>query len=408
MRGVAELVGFANMEDPGREAVYALFERYERSRYWVEEKSFHASVNPSAADTCSEDDILSFIPALMNHLGYGSQPFLVYRHFDIEREHYHIVSVRVDRSGRKINNYYEKRRASAFMKEVAMQYGFSLAEKGSHIAVRQNLETTKGGRNLRFDPRKNVSAQMKTLFREALSYDHDSFPQLAAILADFGLRASLVEDDGPPSIVMQGLDRKGNPVTEPVVESALGEPLYSMAGLCWTAGREGHGRRAREKERLRSLVGFAFGISRSEGHFVNILRNKGISVHISRTGDTGEVFGVTFVDHSTRTVFKASDVRDVISARMMREAVLSGHWRAEDRGGGRSAYKRSVRESARRDALVLRDLRAGAVSRLLGGSGEPAGDSWNGRPVPDRDRIREQRDAERAGAMDVSFEEKIR
>ena len=402
LRGVAELVGYANMESTGREAVYALFERRERTRYPVAEMSFHASVNPSAEDACTEDDVLSFVAALMDRLGYGAQPYLVYRHFDIEREHYHVVSVRADRSGRKINNYYEKRRASAFMEEVAAWYGFTVAGKGSHVAVRKDIGERKAG-TARFDPRKGVSQQMKDLFDRALTYDHVSFRQLAAVLEDHGLRAVLSEGDGGASITLQGLDRKGNPVTEPMTESALGEPLYGKALRTWAACRLSRGRRKREKERVRSLVGFAFGISRSEGHFVNILRNKGVSVHLSRTGETGGVFGITLVDHSTRTVFRASEMRDVISVRMMREAVASGRWRVEDRGRKRSAYVRCARASARVDALALRDLQVGAVARVLGGTGGTRGASWSGRAAPDGDA---RRDAGRAGVMDADFEDR--
>ena len=406
LHGVAELVGYANMESTDREAVYALFERYERTRHYVKEKSFHASVNPSPEDTCSEDDVLSFISALMDHLGYGSQPYLVYRHFDIEREHYHIVSVRSDRNGRKINNYYEKRRAMAFMKDVAARYGFSLAERGSHVAVKEDIGKGMVSKTARFDQRKCVSRQMKDIFRTALAYDHSSFRQLAAILGDYGLKASVVEGEGGPSIVLQGLDRKGNPVTEPIPESVLGDPFYGRASLVWDENRRCHGRRAREKERVRSLVGFAFGISRSERHFVNILRNKGIFVHLSRTSDTGDVFGITFVDHSTRTVFKASEMRDVISVWMMREAVATGRWRMEERGHGKNVYVKSMRESARLDAMALRDLHVGAVARMLKGVGQPRGASWSGRTVSDQDRKKAQRDAGKAGAMDVNFEDR--
>ena len=406
LHGVAELVGYANMESTDREAVYALFERYERTRHPVKELSFHASVNPSATDTCSEEQILAFISALMDHLGYGSQPYLVYRHFDIEREHYHVVSVRADAEGRKINNWYEKRRASAFMREVAAQYGFSVAEKGSRVVLRESLEGEMAGDATRFNPGKPVYGQMKAIFRKALTYDHDTFPQLAAILEDYGLRASMAEDGDVDSITLQGLDRKGNPVTEPVPESILGEPLFSLASVLWSANRQSHGRRAREKGRLRSLVGFAFGISRSEGHFVNILKNKGISVHLSRTSDTGDVFGITFVDHSTRTVFKASEIRDVISVRMMREAVSSGRWRVEDRGRRRSTYVQAARESARTDAVALRDLHAGVVARILKGVGQPAGSSWSGRVALDKDRKKAKLDEEKAGVMDANFEDR--
>ena len=154
-------------------------------------------------------------------------------------------------------------------------------------------------------------------------------------------------------------------------------------------------------------MGFAFGLSKSEGHFCNILRNKGISVHLSKTADTGEVFGITFVDHVTRTVLKASDIRDVISVGMMRTAVSTGKWRLEDRGRSRSSYVKAARVSAREDAEKLRDLRAGVIARALKPVGQPKGASWGGRVRPDRDQRKQQSDAERAGAMDVSFEDRL-
>ena len=406
LHGVAELVGYANMDSTDRKAVYDLFERYERTRYYVAQKSFHASVNPSETDACTEEQVLSFIAALMQHLGYGKQPYLVYRHFDIEREHYHIVSVRADKDGRKINNYYEKKRATAFMREVAAEYGFSLAEKGSKVSVRKDISDARSGRGLRFNPKGEVLSQMKEIFKSALTYDHQGFAQLACILEDMGISAKQVLSDGKPSIVLQGLDKKGSPVTQPFSEADLGEPLHEKASAVWEAVKQTHGRRVREKERVRSLVGFSFGISRSEGHFVNILRNKGIAVHFSKTADTGEVFGITFVDHVTRTVFKASDIRDVISVQIMRSAVASGKWRIEDRGRKRSSYVKTARSSAHDDAVRLRDLRAGVIARVLKPVGQPKGASWNGKTRPDKDQRKAQFDSELAGAMDVNFEDR--
>lgn len=415
--GVAELVGYANLRSLSREDVYALFERYESASIRpVREKSFHMSVNPSGTDGCTQEQVLSFIAGLMEHLGYGAQPYLVYRHFDIEREHYHVVSVRVNREGRKIDNYYEKRRASAYMQTVARRYGFTVPERGER--VRQAEDLMVGGREqavgFRFNPRKGVAAQMRALFSRALTYDYGSLPQLVCILEDFGLKASVRHDGSAPQMTLQGLGKDGSPVTEVFSEEDLGEPLHERARAALFPNGERHRRRFREKERVRGLVGFAFSLSRSEGHFVNILRNKGIHVHLSRTEASGDIFGVTFVDHVTRSVFKASELRDVLSVRMMQEALASGKWRAEERGHAMGTYVRSSRAQARADAIRLRDLHAGVVARVLRPVGQPAGASWSGRDrPPTEEELRERRDAEKSGSLfadfeDRRYEEKIR
>lgn len=408
LRGVAELVGYANMGSVSRDAIYALFDRYERGAcYPTQERSFHASVNPSETDDCSEDQVLSFISGLMETLGYGQQPYLVYRHFDIEREHYHVVSVRIKKDGRKINNYYEKRRAAAYMREVAPRFGFTMAEKGERVRVSEDISVEERVKtSFRFDPRKGVTAQMRALFDRALRYDFESFPQLSCILEDFGLRAALDQTEGTPQITLQGLDRKGAPVTESFPERELGESLYEDYRKASSRYREAHRHRYREKERVKGLVRFAYEVSRSEGNFVNILRNKGIHVHFSRTRESGDIFGVTFVDHSTRSVFKASELRDVLSVRMLQEAVASGHWRAEDRGRVRSTYVRSTRAAAREDAIRLRDLHVGAAARALRPLGQPRGASWSGRVAPSKEQLRDKWEAEKTGAMNASFEDR--
>lgn len=402
LMGVAELVGYANMDRTDQESIYQTFDRYERSRYYIRQMSFHASVNPSVEDHCTEDQVLEFISGLMQHLGYGNQPYLVYRHFDIEREHYHIVSVRADRTGRKIKNYYDFHRAHEYMASVSEQYGFTLARSGCR---RESIEGDTKPKVTRFNPKKEVRSQLGALFDKALTYDFETIPQLQCVLRDLGVEATVERLNGSASFTFQGLDRCGRPVSHPLDEEKIGRPLYSEAVSCITENRKSHSGRAREKERVRSLVGFAFDFSKSESHFVNILRNKGIGVHFSRREGTGEAFGVTFVDHRTLSVFKGSEMRDIISIQKMSEAVASGRWRVEDRGGRRSAYVRSSRASAREDAVRLRDLHAGVVARVLRPVGQPRGNSWSGKPKPTREQQQAQWDAESTGGVNASFED---
>lgn len=61
----------------------------------------------------------------MKGMGYGSQPYIVYKHEDIERTHIHIISIRVDRNRRKINDSNEKLRSERVRKEIAQALGLS-------------------------------------------------------------------------------------------------------------------------------------------------------------------------------------------------------------------------------------------------------------------------------------------
>lgn len=61
----------------------------------------------------------------MEGMGYGEQPYIVYKHEDIERTHIHIISIRVDKNRKKINDSNEKLRSERVRKEIAREFGLS-------------------------------------------------------------------------------------------------------------------------------------------------------------------------------------------------------------------------------------------------------------------------------------------
>ena len=87
-------------------------------------EAFHAHINPGPGESLSDEKIMEMATELMNRLGYGNQPFLVYRHDDTGRTHYHIVSSRVGPDGKRINSDYEWRRCNQYVRDMAAKYGF--------------------------------------------------------------------------------------------------------------------------------------------------------------------------------------------------------------------------------------------------------------------------------------------
>ena len=72
---------------------------------------FHCSLNPHPDEKFSDETLTQIAREYMEALGYGKQPYIVFKHNDIAREHIHIVSLRVDSRGRKINDKFERRRS---------------------------------------------------------------------------------------------------------------------------------------------------------------------------------------------------------------------------------------------------------------------------------------------------------
>lgn len=402
LAGGAFLVGYANLDSTDQENIYEVFDRYEKSIYPIRQKSFHASINPSASDTCNEEQVLEFAAALMDHLGYGKQPILVYRHNDIDREHYHVVTVRVDADGRKISNLYEHKNMVSFIRSVAKEYGFTKPEKWQRpISQKESLEDKiKTLRVSHFKSGADAPSQLKSIWAAALTYDFDGFAQLQAILEDLGVKATLKPLDDGYSVELQGMDKKGKTISSPYSEDSLGEPLHEEFKAIHN--QEIHRRKTREKGRLRNIVGFAFDVSKSENHFCNILAEKGIRAHFYRREETGEISGISFVDHTTKTVFKASEIRDVISVKMALDAIRSGKWRLERSSNPTSSTKRS-REEARKDAIALRNRQSGVIAHLLTPAHTSASSSWSGKSQLTPEQRRDERDSQKQGALNATL-----
>ena len=138
---------------------YRIFEEIEERNTRVKKPGLHISVNPTVSDLVRLGDagIRDEIGKLMEHLGYGNQPYLVYKHADIERVHFHIVSTRIDcETGKKIKDNYEREKTQRFIKSLEQKYWLTKDENpeklnyrfsGSSRNLKQNLESLFGQLN---------------------------------------------------------------------------------------------------------------------------------------------------------------------------------------------------------------------------------------------------------------------
>lgn len=56
----------------------------------TEKPVLHISLNPDPKDCLSEEQFVSLAEEYMRRMGFGDQPYIVYRHNDIGREHLHV------------------------------------------------------------------------------------------------------------------------------------------------------------------------------------------------------------------------------------------------------------------------------------------------------------------------------
>lgn len=95
----------------------------------TEKPVIHISLNPHPDDVLSDEQLTNIAQEYLEKMGYGNQPYMVYKHEDIDRHHIHIVSLRVDEKGKKINDKFEFKRSKDITRELEQKYNLHTAEK---------------------------------------------------------------------------------------------------------------------------------------------------------------------------------------------------------------------------------------------------------------------------------------
>jgi hypothetical protein len=167
-----------------KNARYRIFEEIEDRNSRVQKKGLHISVNPTIRDLVRLGDsgIRKEIDNLMKHLGYGDQPYLVYRHADIDRVHFHIISTRIDKqTGKKIKDNFEKEKVQKFIKDLEQTYKLTKDDPTEKI----NLKFTAYSKNLKQNL-ENLFAELnrmdfitnKEMYNDALRLFHIEIKQV--------------------------------------------------------------------------------------------------------------------------------------------------------------------------------------------------------------------------------------
>ena len=252
---------------------------------------FHCSLNPHPDEKLSDETLMQIAKEYMEALGYGKQPYIVFKHCDIAREHIHIVSLRVDSEGKKINDRFEKRRSKKITDALEKRFGLIPSSKVSEKAV---TETPK----VDID-RGNIKEQMASVFRMVLGhYRFCSLGELNAILGKYNLAVEEVKTEFRgkkyDGLVYVPTDDKGDKVSTPIHASDIGR------GVGYTAVQN---KVQKSKQAIKPLIPT---IRRkvlevmctspdTEEKLRQRLEEQGLRV-IIRKNESGRIYGITFID----------------------------------------------------------------------------------------------------------------
>lgn len=295
------------------------FQRWMPSHFRTEKPVIHISLNPHPDDVLTDEQLTAIGEEYMQKLGYGNQPYMIFKHEDIERKHIHIVSLRVDSSGGKINDSNEYRRSKAITEELEQKYGLHPAEgqkKGEDWQLTP-VDSSKG----------NLKKQINNVVKPLLKmYRFQSVGEFRGLLSlyNIGLEEVKGEVNGHSyhGILYSALDKDGEKTGTPIKSSVLGKPA-GMAAIEKQMRQSGTAIKDKKlKERTRRIVSAAMKSPRTESDFRRELSAQGIDLVLRRNEDN-RIYGVTFIDHRSRVVLNGSRLGKDFSANVFNEYFLS-------------------------------------------------------------------------------------
>ena len=313
--GEAEVIHTANVDSELGGFIETL-RRYERRNFSSKELSFHMSVNPSKTDGLSESKAKELIADIMEGLGFAKQPYAIYRHDDIERRHYHVVSIRTDSNGRKIPSRQENRRCLLLQETLSMKYGFTVG-----CATNERLDRVQTHVS-RFTPEKaDTAVQIDSIVRFCCTYRFTSYPQFEYLLKTYGVSITEVSSL-PQRFVFRGLDAKGKACTVPISKKDLS---FDPVRMFQERAKECMRTKGYYKPTdLSELCYDCLWESTSQKHFRAMMAAENVDVKMTRNSD-GVISKVIFVDHDTKSIHNLSELKDV-SLSDFRNAELYGQW----------------------------------------------------------------------------------
>jgi hypothetical protein len=288
----------------------------------VKVNTLHVSLNFAAQDRLDSAALKEIAGVYLEKIGFENQPYLLYEHLDAAHQHVHIVTTNIRSDGRSINLHnIGKIRSEAARKQIENEYSLVRAEDHKRPVFKLLPVPVSVAEYGRSQTKQAISNIVQTVIKD---YHFTSLSELNAVLAQYRVQADAGAEGSRvranQGLVFRMLDPRGERVGVPIKASDFHfKPTLKNLQTRFEKGaasRKGHA------IRLKNTVDMT--LARRGAHsldaFAVALRAQGVSV-IARASQTGEIYGLTYVDHRTKSVFNGSDLGKAYSAKAVQQTL---------------------------------------------------------------------------------------
>lgn len=287
----------------------------------VKRNSVHISLNFDPSETSfSKEKLMNIANTYMEKIGFGQQPYLVYQHHDSGHPHIHIVSIKIREDGSRIDTQNIGRNQSEIArKEIEKSFGLVVAE-GREKKQQQELHPINIGK-LEYGKIETKKAIANVLTVVLNTYKYSSLPELNAVLQQYNVLADRGSENSrifqQKGLVYRILDENGKPIGVPIKASDFyNKPTLKYLEEKFTANKTGQ---LSHRNRVKNAIDLALlGSKTPLPELEKALKKEGINI-VLRKNSEGLLYGITYVDHSTKCVFNGSGLGKQYSAKAIQE-----------------------------------------------------------------------------------------
>ena len=334
------------------------FERLNTLNERATTKTLHVSLNFDPSEKLAENKLLQIASDYMEKIGFGNQPYLVYKHEDAGHPHIHIVSTTIKQDGSRINTHNIGRNQSEkARKEIEKMYGLVKAERQQQLpkpGIKPvDVEKAIYGKS---ETKRSISNVVSAVFSQ---YKFASLPEFSAALKQFNIVADRGKEEGRiyknRGLVYRILDVKGNKAGVPIKASSIScKPILDNLEKKFTANEAA-------KESLKPFVKVKLDdcLSQSPSTMKELMEHlvqKNIYT-VLRQNPEGRLYGITFVDNQNKVVFNGSDLGKGYSAAALQSKLVVGTEKSlnndETKGGGSgSSIEKEMGQQKQQDKTI--------------------------------------------------------
>lgn len=275
----------------------------------------HISLNPHPDDRLGDTELTAIAEEYLARLGYGDQPYAIFKHEDIDRHHVHIVTLCVDEQGKKIGDSFLHRRSKNITRALEQLYGLHPAER-KRQTQREPLRRVDAAQG---DVKKQIGNVLKGISGK---YRFQSLGEYRALLSLYGITVEECRGEMRGreyhGFVYSAIDAQGEKVGTPIKASRFGKRYGYEAFGRWCETSKAQIKKQKTGDMTKATVLAAMRRTKERTEFVAALEAKGVDVVLRET-DTGRIYGATFIDHRTGCVLNGSRMGKELSANALQE-----------------------------------------------------------------------------------------